>query len=325
MRICIVGAGAIGGYLGAKLIDAGLDVSLVARGLHLEAIKKNGLTIIEKDKKIICHPKCSDSFDQLGKMDFIFITLKAYSISRIAKEIAKMFHKNTSVITAYNGIPWWYFYNIGGKLNNYHIKCIDPENILWDTINPERVIGCVVYPATEIIEPGVIKHIEGTRFSLGEPTGIESERIIKLSKALFSSNLKAPIRNNIRQEIWTKLIGNLAFNPLSVITGETLDILLSKQENRKIIYSAMKEASLIMDKLEVKLNISIEKRIEGAAKVGAHKTSMLQDYEKGKDLEIDSIVMTVKEIGNLLDIKTPTIDQILLEVKKKIQYMKFNL
>ncbi len=318
MKICIVGAGAIGGYLGAKLINAGLDVTLVARGLHLEEIKKNGLTIIEKDKKIICHPKCSDSFEHLGKMDFIFITLKAYSISEIAKEIAKMFHKNTSVITAYNGIPWWYFYNIGGKLNNYHIKCIDPENILWDTINPERVIGCVVYPATEIVEPGIIKHIEGTRFSLGEPAGVESQRIIKLSKALFSSNLKAPIRNNIRQEIWTKLIGNLAFNPLSVITGETLDILLSKKENRKIVYSAMKEATLIMDKLDVKLNISIEKRIEGAAKVGAHKTSMLQDYEKGKKLEIDSIVIAVKEIGTLLDINTPTIDQILLEVKKKI-------
>jgi len=318
MRICIVGAGAIGGYLGAKLIDAGLDVSLVARGLHLEAIKKNGLTIIEKDKKIICHPKCSDSFDQLGKMDFIFITLKAYSITGMAKAITKMFDENTSVITAYNGMPWWYFYNIDGQLNNYRIKCIDPDNIQWNIITPERIIGCVVYPATEIIRPGVIKHIEGNRFSLGELNGIKTERISKISKTLIRAELKAPIRNNIRQEIWTKLIGNLAFNPLSVITSETLDVLVAKEENKKIAHEAMREASLIMDKLKIPLNININQRIEGAAKVGAHKTSMLQDYERGKELELDALVVAVNEIGNLLGIKTPTINKILYEVKEKI-------
>ena len=318
MKICIMGAGATGGYLGAKLINAGLDVSLVARGAHLEAMQKTGLTIIENEKEITCTPKCSDSMEELGKMDFIFITLKAYSIPGVVKEIAKMFDENTSVITAYNGIPWWYFFKTGGQFNNYRIKCIDPDNTQWNLITPERIIGCVVYPATEIIRPGVIKHMEGNRFSLGEPSGVQSERISRISKALVSAGLKAPIRNNIRKEIWTKLIGNLAFNPLSVITGETLDVLISKKENKEIAYAAMQEASLIMDKLKIPLNISIDQRIEGAAKVGAHKTSMLQDYEKGKELELDALVVAVKEIGDLLSIKTPTIDKILYEVKERI-------
>ena len=318
MKICIVGAGAIGGYLGVKLIKAGFDVSLVARGAHLEAMSKNGLTLIEDEKEISCFPKCTDSMEKLSKMDFIFITLKAYSIPGMVKEIVKMFKKNTSVITAYNGMPWWYFFNYGGRLNNYQIQCLDKDSVQWNLITPERIIGCVVYPATEIIEPGIIKHMEGNRFSLGELDGTKSDRVLTMSKTLVSAGLKAPIRNNIRQDIWTKLIGNLAFNPLSVITGETLDVLVSKAENKKIAYSAMKEASLIMDKLEIPLNISIEQRIEGAGKVGKHKTSMLQDFEQGKQLEIDALIVAVKEIGTLLDIKIPTIDKILIDLQKKI-------
>ena len=318
MRICIVGAGATGGYLGVKLINAGLDVSLVARGAHLAAMKKKGLILRENGKETTCLPKCSDTMEELGKMDFIFITLKAYSINGLAKEISTMFHENTSVISAYNGIPWWYFFDTEGQFKNYRIKCIDPENIQWNVITPERIIGCVVYPATEIIEPGVIKHIEGNRFSLGEPSGLQSERILRISKAMASADLKAPVRKNIRQEIWMKLIGNLAFNPLSVITGETLDVLLLNEVNKIKAYDAMKEASSIMDKLNVPLSVSIDQRIEGAAKVGSHKTSMLQDYEKGKELELDALVLAVKEIADLLDIKTPTIDKILHTVKEKI-------
>ena len=318
MKICIVGAGAIGGYLGFKLINAGFDVSLVARGTHLKAMKHSGLTVIENDKEISCFPKCSESMSDLGKMDYIFITLKAYSIPGLVNEISTMFKENTAVITAYNGIPWWYFFNIEGPFKNYRIKCIDPNNIQWNTITPERIIGCVVYPATEIIEPGVIKHIEGNRFSLGEPEGMQTERILTISKALVKAGIKAPIRSNLREEIWIKLIGNLAFNPLSVITGKTLDILASENEYRTIAYDAMEEASLIINQLGIKLKISIDQRIEGAAKVGVHKTSMLQDYEKGKELELDSLVVSIKEIGNLLSIKTPTIDKILYEVEKKI-------
>ena len=318
MKICIVGAGAIGGYLGFKLINAGFDVSLVARGAHLKAMKHSGLTVIENNKEISCFPKCSESMSDLGKMDYIFITLKAYSIPGLVNEISTMFKENTAVITAYNGIPWWYFFNIEGSFKNYRIKCIDPNNIQWNTITPERIIGCVVYPATEIIEPGVIKHIEGNRFSLGEPEGMQTERILTISKALVKAGIKAPIRNNLREEIWIKLIGNLAFNPLSVITGKTLDILASENEYRTIAYDAMEEASLIINQLGIKLKISIDQRIEGAAKVGAHKTSMLQDYEKGRELELDSLVVSIKEIGNQLDIKTPTIDKILYEVEKKI-------
>ena len=318
MKICIVGAGATGGYLGFKLINAGFDVSLVARGTHLKAMKHSGLTVIENDKEISCFPKCSESMSDLGKMDYIFITLKAYSIPGLVNEISTMFKENTAVITAYNGIPWWYFFNIEGPFKNYRIKCIDPNNIQWNTITPERIIGCVVYPATEIIEPGVIKHIEGNRFSLGEPEGMQTERILTISKALVKAGIKAPIRSNLREEIWIKLIGNLAFNPLSVITGKTLDILASENEYRTIAYDAMEEASLIINQLGIKLKISIDQRIDGAAKVGAHKTSMLQDYQKGKELELDSLVVSIKEIGNLLSIKTPTIDKILYEVEKKI-------
>ena len=318
MKICIVGAGATGGYLGVKLINAGFDVSLVARGAHLTAMKKKGLTLIENDKEITCSPKCSDSMKELGKMDFIFITLKAYSINGLVKEISTMFDENTSVISAYNGIPWWYFFGAEGQFKNYRIKCIDPKNIQWNVITPERIIGCVVYPATEIIEPGVIKHIEGNRFSLGEPNGAQTERISRISKAMARADLKAPVRKNIRQEIWMKLIGNLAFNPLSVITEETLDVLLLNEENKKTAYEAMKEATSIMDKLNVPMSISIDQRIEGAAKVGSHKTSMLQDYERGKELELDALVVAVKEIADLLDIKTPTIDRILHTVTEKI-------
>lgn len=318
MKICIVGAGATGGYLGVKLINAGFDVSLVARGAHLTAMKKKGLTLIENDKEITCSPKCSDSMKELGKMDFIFITLKAYSINGLVEEISTMFDENTSVISSYNGIPWWYFFGAEGQFKNYRIKCIDPKNIQWNVITPERIIGCVVYPATEIIEPGVIKHIEGNRFSLGEPNGAQTERISRISKAMVRADLRAPVRKNIRQEIWMKLIGNLAFNPLSVITGETLDVLLLNEENKKTAYEAMKEATLIMDKLNVPMSISIDQRIEGAAKVGSHKTSMLQDYERGKELELDALVVAVKEIADLLDIKTPTIDRILHTVTEKI-------
>ena len=318
MKICIVGAGATGGYLGVKLINAGFDVSLVARGAHLTAMKKKGLTLIENDKEITCSPKCSDSMKELGKMDFIFITLKAYSINGLVEEISTMFDENTSVISSYNGIPWWYFFGAEGQFKNYRIKCIDPENIQWNVITPERIIGCVVYPATEIIEPGVIKHIEGNRFSLGELNGAQTERISRISKAMVRADLRAPVRKNIRQEIWMKLIGNLAFNPLSVITGETLDVLLLNEENKKTAYEAMKEASSIMDKLNVPMSISIDQRIEGAAKVGSHKTSMLQDYERGKELELDALVVAVKEIADLLGIKTPTIDRILHTVTEKI-------
>ncbi len=318
MKICIVGAGATGGYLGVKLINAGFDVSLVARGAHLTAMKKKGLTLIENDKESTCSPKCSDSMKELGKMDFIFITLKAYSINGLVEEISTMFDENTSVISSYNGIPWWYFFGAEGQFKNYRIKCIDPKNIQWNVITPERIIGCVVYPATEIIEPGVIKHIEGNRFSLGEPNGAQTERISRISKAMARADLKAPVRKNIRQEIWMKLIGNLAFNPLSVITGETLDVLLLNEENKKTAYEAMKEATSIMDKLNVPMSISIDQRIEGAAKVGSHKTSMLQDYERGKELELDALVVAVKEIADLLGIKTPTIDRILHTVTEKI-------
>ena len=319
MKICVYGAGAIGGFIGAELSRvSGLNVSLIARGPHLDAIRNNGIKLIINDEERVSSPFATDNPAELGVQDYIIMTLKSHQAWEVAENIAPLLDQKTAVVTCQNGIPWWYFFNIEGPFKNYRIKCIDPNNIQWDTITPERIIGCVVYPATEIIRPGVIKHMEGNRFSLGEPSGVQTERISRISKALISAGLKAPIRNNIRQEIWTKLIGNLAFNPLSVITGETLDTLASKKENKDIAYAAMKEASLIMNKLQIPLNISIDQRIEGTAKVGAHKTSMLQDYERGKELELDALIVTVKEIGDLYGIKTPTIDIILNKVIERI-------
>ena len=317
MRICIYGAGAIGGYLGAGLSLAGADVTLIARGPHLQAIKENGLKIIAGGEESITHPACTDEPAEAGLQDYVIITLKAPSVTGVLSAMQPLLGKETCVVTTTNGIPWWYFYGLNGPWENHRLESVDPGNRQWDEIGPERIVGCVAYPACEISEPGVIKHVEGNRFTLGEPDGEKSERCMRLSKALIGAGLKSPVRSEIRNEIWVKLWGNLCFNPLSVLTHATLDVIATEPGTRAMAKSMMLEAQAIGEKLGVRFGVDVEKRIDGAAAVGAHKTSMLQDLEAGRTMEIDALLGAVKELGQLVDVATPVIDLVLALVKQR--------
>ena len=317
MRICIYGAGAIGGYLGAGLSLAGADVTLIARGPHLQAIKENGLKIIAGGEESITHPACTDDPAEAGLQDYVIITLKAPSVTGVLSAMQPLLGKETCVVTTTNGIPWWYFYGLKGPWENHRLESVDPGNRQWDEIGPERVIGCVAYPACEINEPGVIKHVEGNRFTLGEPDGEKSERCMQLSKALINAGFKSPVRSEIRNEIWVKLWGNLCFNPISVLTHATLDVIATEPGTRAMAKSMMLEAQSIGEKLGVRFGVDVEKRIDGAAAVGAHKTSMLQDLEAGRTMEIDALLGAVKELGQLVGMATPVIDLVLALVRQR--------
>ena len=317
MKICIYGAGAIGGYLGAELASADLDVTLIARGPHLEAMKENGLKLLIGDEERVTHPHCTDDPSEAGPQDFVIVTLKAPSMVAIAENMAPLLGPDTAVVTASNGIPWWYFYNLEGPLRDYKLKSIDPDGRQWDLIGPERAIGCVVYPAAEISEPGVVRHISSNRFVLGEPGGEKTDRVQKLSETLVGAGFKAPIRPHIRNEIWMKLWGNLCFNPLSALTHATLDVVATDPGTRQLAREMMMEAQAIGEKLGVRFSLDIERRIDGAVAVGAHKTSMLQDLELGRSMEIDALVTVVQEMGQLTEIPTPKIDIVLALIQQR--------
>ncbi len=291
---------------------AGHEVSLIARGAHLEAIKNNGLKLlIDGEERVANNCICTDNPDELGPQDYVIITLKAHQAYDAAERLKPLLGPDTAVVTAMNGVPWWYFYKLDGKFENHLLQSVDPGGWQWKTIGPERAIGCVVYPATEITEPGVIKHVYGNKFTLGEPDGKTSDRIQKLSDAMNDSGLKAPIRDNIRDDIWIKLWGNLCFNPISALTGATLDLVATDTATRILSRSMMLEAQTIAETLGVHFRVDVHRRINGAADVGAHKTSMLQDLEAGKPMEIDALVTSVQEMGQLVDIETPFIDSVL--------------
>ena len=317
MKICIVGAGAIGGYLGAKLALAGEEVTLIARGSHLEAIKKNGLKLLMADgSSQIATPFLATSDIQVaGPQDVVILTVKAHSVPAIAPLLPALYNPHTMVVTAQNGVPWWYFRKYGGEYEGTQIQSVDRDGMIEANIGAERAIGCVVYPATEIIEPGVIKHIEGDRFTLGEIDGTKTERIQLLAQSLKQAGFKAPIRNQIRTEIWIKLWGNVAFNPISALTGATLEDICRYPLTRELARQMMTETQAIAQNLGIKFGISLEQRINGAENVGAHKTSMLQDMEAGRATEIDAIVGAVAELGKLTQIPTPYIDAIYASVK----------
>lgn len=317
MKICIYGAGAIGGYMGAELARAGVDVSLVARGPHLAAMRKNGLKLRIGDEEHITHPTCTDNPAELGPQDFVIVALKAHSVPNVVDAMQPLLGPDTAVVTAVNGVPWWYFYGLEGEYEGRRIETVDPGSVQWDGIGPERAIGCVVYPACEIAEPGVIQHTSGNKFTLGEPNGEKTERIQNLSQALMSANMKAPVRPRIRDEIWVKLWGNLSFNPISALTSATLEQIAGDKETRAVVRAMMVEAQAIGEVLGVKFPVSVDKRIEGAAAVGAHKTSMLQDLELGRPMEIDALVAAVSEMGDMVGIETPTIDTVLALVRQR--------
>ncbi|MDB5082146.1 MAG: panE, 2-dehydropantoate 2-reductase [Chloroflexi bacterium] len=317
MKICIVGAGAIGGYMGAKLALAGEDVTLIARGPHLEAIRQNGLKLIMKDgsEQVITNALAISDMAEAGPQDAVIVALKAHSLPALAPAMRALYGPETMVVAAQNGIPWWYFRGIESPYPDYRVKAVDPEGVIEQNMEVSRVIGCVVYPATEISAPGVIRHIEGDRFSIGEIDGNKSDRIKQLSQTLTKAGLKAPVRTNIRSEIWIKLWGNLAFNPISALTRALLSDITDFPLTRELARQMMTEAQTIATKLGVEFGISLEQRIEGAANVGAHKTSMLQDIESGRPTEVDAIVGAVAELGRLTGTPTPYIDALYACVK----------
>lgn len=317
MKICIYGAGAIGGYLGVQLALSGADVSLIARGAHLEAMQKNGLKLLINNEERVAYPRCTQDAAAVGPQDYIIITLKAHSVPSVIKDLQPLLGPNTAVVTAVNGIPWWYFYGLEGEWQNHQLNSVDPAGIQWQNLGPERAIGCVVYPACEVVAPGIIQHIDSDRFSLGEPSGEKTERVLALSKVLINAGLKAPVRPRIRDEIWVKLWGNLCFNPISALTHATLDIIATKPGTRSVARNMMLEAQTIAEKLGVQFGIDVDKRIAGAAAVGAHKPSMLQDLERGRPMEIDALVTVIQEMGRLVSVSTPTLDTVLALVQQR--------
>jgi 2-dehydropantoate 2-reductase len=317
MKICIVGAGAIGGYMGAKLALAGEEVSLIARGAHLEAIRRNGLKLVMKDgsEQLISNARATADMTEAGPQDVVIVALKAHSLPALAPAMRALYGPDTMVVAAQNGIPWWYFRGIDGPYKDYRVKAVDPAGLIEQNLEASRVIGCEVYPAAEISVPGVIRHVEGDRFSIGEIDGSKTERIRRLSQTLTRAGLKAPVRTNIRSEIWIKLWGNLAFNPISALTRALLSDITDYPLTRDLARNMMAEAQTIAAKLGMDFGISLDQRIEGAANVGAHKTSMLQDIEAGRPTEIDAILGAVAELGRLTGTPTPYIDGLYACVK----------
>ncbi|MEM9232148.1 MAG: 2-dehydropantoate 2-reductase [Pseudomonadota bacterium] len=316
MKICIFGAGAIGGYMGVKLAQAGADVSLVARGPHLAAMRESGLTLVEEEGGTTNVPvTASDNPEDLGPQDYVIVTLKAHSVPPVVPKMQPLIGDQTTVVSGVNGVPWWYFHKIGGPLDGTRLHSVDPGNAQWDGFGPDRVLGCVVYPAAEVSTPGTIRHIEGNRFSLGEPDGSKSDRAVALSKALGAAGLKAPVRPRLRDEIWVKLWGNLSFNPISVLTHATLDVLCTDPGTRAVARNMMLEAQTIAERLGVKFPIDVDRRIDGGAAVGAHRTSMLQDLDSARPMEIDALLGSVQELGRITDTPTPTIDTVLALVQ----------
>ncbi|TGS18008.1 2-dehydropantoate 2-reductase [Mesorhizobium sp. M2E.F.Ca.ET.209.01.1.1] len=317
MRITVFGAGAIGGYLAAKLAIAGsVDLSIVARGAHLEAIKADGLRLIEGGNETVARVRAAARAEDLGAQDYVVLALKAHSLAPALDEISPLLGEGTAVVTMQNGVPWWYFHKAGGALEGTRLDAVDPGGAIWERIGPERVIGSVVYPAVEVDAPGLIRQVEGTRFSLGEPSGEKSERATALAREMVKAGLQAPVREDIRSEIWVKLWGNLSFNPISALTGSTLAAIVADEATRAVARAMMLEAQAIGERLGVRFLIPVDRRIKGAGDVGEHKTSMLQDLERGRPMEIDALVTAVQELGRLTGQPTPTIDSVLALVRR---------
>jgi 2-dehydropantoate 2-reductase len=305
VRIAIAGAGAIGGYIGAKLARAGADVVLFARGPHLAAMQERGLRVESADGDFAVHPKATGNLDDLRGADVIVLGVKAHSLTSLAPQLQPLFGPDTVVVSTQNGIPWWYFQNLPGELDGLHLERVDPGGVIAHAIEPERVIGSLAYFSTDITAPGVIHHTEGNRLSLGEPNGTRSDRIKALAEALIAAGLRAPVTTRFRHEIWVKLLGNVAFNPISALTGGTLEELVRHADTAAVIREIIAETEAVAAKLGIELPISIDQRMAGAEKVGAHKTSMLQDLEAGRPLELEPIVGATVELGERLGVAMP--------------------
>lgn len=310
MKFAVVGAGAIGGYLGAKLARAGEDVTFIARNRNLEAIRANGFKLILEDGSEEHAPtaKAVQHMAEAGPQDVVLLTVKAHQVGDLLPDLRELFGPHTMVVTMINGIPWWYFHKLPGAHEGMGLESVDPGGRLAAAIEPERIIGSVVYPAAELVEPGVVRLIEGNRFTLGELDGSRSERIAGLSEVMMRAGFKAPVSKDIRSELWVKLWGNLSFNPISALTHATLEDICRFPPTRALASRMMTEAQSVAEALGVRFKISLEQRIAGAEGVGAHKTSMLQDVEHGRALELEALVGSVVELGRITGTPTPTIE-----------------
>ena len=317
MKIAIVGAGAIGGYVGVKLALAGEDVTFMVRGANLAAIQANGMALHMHDGETLVakNVKASNDYVATGPQDIVILALKAHQVEAVALDVPKLFGPETVVVTMQNGVPYWYFYKHGGALQGSQVSSVDPTGIVLKNIPPERVIGCVVYPASELLKPGVVRHIEGDRFPVGELDGSTSERVTRVSECFIKAGFKAPVLDNIRSEIWLKLWGNLTFNPISSLAHATLVDMCQFPLTRELATHMMTEAQTVANKLGIEFRVPLEKRIAGAEKVGKHKTSMLQDIEVGRAPEIDALVGSVVELGRLTQTPTPHINTVYALVK----------
>ena len=320
-HFCIFGAGAIGGLIAAKLKYHGYNVSCIARGNSYEKLSENGIKILSSSETIQSKPIVYKINEKIPQIDYLFITVKANSLPSIAEDLKRHISKKTTIITGMNGIPHWYFSGLNSEFKKTLIESVDPKGIVSNNLPPEKIIGSVIYPAAKLVEPGVIEHSSGNKITLGEPNGLKSERINILSECLNKSGFRAPVKTNIRDEIWIKLLGNVAFNPLSVLTGGTLEEMCKNTETRSIVEEIMIETKSIGEKLGANFPISIEKRINGAEAVGDHKTSMLQDFETNKKMEFNAIVSAVQELGLLTNTPTKTLDLVAKILKLKINLL----
>jgi 2-dehydropantoate 2-reductase len=312
MKIAIVGAGAIGGYLGTRLAAAGSEVTFIARGANLAAIRSRGMKLILEDRSEIRADgaRACEQMSDAGPQDVVLLTVKAHQVGAIAGELRHLLHEQTSIVTMQNGIPWWYFHKHGGAFEGKPVVAADPDGAIARHIDPARIIGSVVYPAANLISPGVVQVVEGNRFSLGEPDGTTTQRLQAIAAALIGAGFKAPITSEIRSEIWLKLWGNLSFNPISALTHATLVDICQFPLTRELAAQMMAEAEAIANKLGITFKVGIDRRIAGAEKVGAHKTSMLQDVEQGRPIEIEALVGSVVELGALTGTPTPHISTV---------------
>jgi 2-dehydropantoate 2-reductase len=312
LKIAIIGVGAIGGYVGIRLALAGEDVTFIARGANLEALRNRGVRLVTADgsEQVVPTVKATDDYAAAGPQDIVILAMKAHQVEACAREVPKLFGPDTVVVPMQNGIPYWYFHGHPGELAGTRVTSVDPHGLISDHIPAERVIGCVVYPAAELVAPGVVKHVEGNRFPVGEPDGTMSERVARVSECFVRGGLQAPVLSDIRAEIWLKLWGNLTFNPISALSRATLAGICQYPPSRAIAAAMMTEAQCVANKLGVTFRVSLEKRIAGAERVGHHKTSMLQDVEAARTLEIDALLGSVVELARLTDTATPHIDTV---------------
>ncbi len=316
MKICVFGAGAIGGYMAAKLASTGAEVSCVARGPHLAAIQANGLTLKSGGETTVVRLRASSDARELGPQDYVIIAVKAHSLPAAAPSIRHLLGDRTALVPAINGVPWWYFHKSGGAYEGTRLQSVDPGGKLWELLPPERVIGCIVYPATDLIAPGVIEHTYSNRFDLGEPDGSKSERAQTLSQLMIKAGLRAPVRPRIRENLWVKLWGNLSFNMICSLTRSGLETVIANPETKALARAMMLEGQAVATSLGVTLPLDVDARIAGAAEVGAHKPSTLVDLERGRPMEIDALLGAVVEMARITGVQTPLCDAVLALVRQ---------